>query len=232
MVRCGVLTGLVLLSLLSVAVSVDINIQTLKSIINHLQTNYGSGADQFAVAINVPAAKCAADAVPDQNFLPDDVSQTVKAAMNSVVKVYKGQQLIGAKPKPINQTTNNYHSEYLLLIKRNPPDPSPDDPLIKQLLDKDPNGCVVFYTYNSPCVQSCSTPGKPHSIIPAFNLFSQHHGPKAFVFHQVWAPDVNSQLWKANIKSMNNYLTVYRCNNAVCTRCVNNNGNVNDVCMH
>ncbi|XP_066503953.1 uncharacterized protein [Hoplias malabaricus] len=184
-VRCGVLTGLVLRSLLSVAVSVDINIQTLRRIFNHLQTN---SANQFAVAINVPAAKCAADARPDQNFVTDNL-QRVRAAMNSARKVYNGRQLIAAKPRPIPETTDKHHSEYLLLINSNLPNDPRNNPrsgrsLMGQLLNRERNGYVVFYTYNSPCLARCLSPETLQSIIPALNMFHQHRGPKAFVFHQ------------------------------------------------
>ncbi|XP_066530065.1 uncharacterized protein [Hoplias malabaricus] len=228
MVRCGVLTGLVLLSLLSVAISVDIG--NLPLIIRYLQNNYGSGDNQFAVAINVPAAKCAAGAVPDQNFLSGDVSQTVKNAMNSDARVYNGQQLIGARPKPIPGKSFYYHSEYLLLIRSNPPNISPDDPLMQKLLNKDPSGCVVFYTFNSPCVKTCSTPTGPHSIIPALDMFRNHNGPKAFVFNRVWRLDIIGDMWKDNIKLVNDRVLVHRCDNTGCIRCVDNNNVVDARC--
>ncbi|KAL6471944.1 hypothetical protein MHYP_G00205940 [Metynnis hypsauchen] len=231
MVCCGVLLGLVLFSLLSPAACAEIG--NLKEIINFLQTNYGAGGSQFAVAINVPAEKCSAGVKPDQNFLPDDDAQKAIDAMDGTAKVYKGQRLIGAKPKPIpNKQDVNYHSEYLLLIKSNPPATSPDDPLMKKLLRKDGNGCVVFYTYNSPCVNTCSTPNKRYSIIPALDMFRDHKGPKAFVFGQVWKYDVNKAQWEANMKEVNAKVPLYRCNNAGCALCVDNNDQINARCTY
>uniref|UniRef100_A0AAR2JKI3 Uncharacterized protein n=1 Tax=Pygocentrus nattereri TaxID=42514 RepID=A0AAR2JKI3_PYGNA len=189
---------------------------------------YGAGENQFAVAINVPAEKCSAGVTPDQNFLPDDGARKVIDAMDGTAKVYKGQRLIGAKPKPISNNPNiNYHSEYLLLIQSNPPATSPDDPLMMQLLNTNPDGCVVFYTYNSPCVKTCSTPNKRYSIIPALDMFTDHKGPKAFVFGQVWKHDVNKAQWETNMRAVNGKVPLYRCNNAGCTLCVDNNDKIN-----
>ena len=91
---------------------------------------------QFAVAINVPATACSTHERPDQSFLPDDSALKVKRAMNSPAGVYRGQQLMGAKQKPINGTSS-YHPEYPLLIQSNPPENASYDPLLKKLLDRD-----------------------------------------------------------------------------------------------
>ncbi|XP_017538034.1 uncharacterized protein LOC108411136 isoform X2 [Pygocentrus nattereri] len=230
MVRCGVLVGLVLLSMLSPGAWAQI--ANLPDIISFLQANYGGGG-QFAVAINVPASKCASGVKPDQNFLPNDGAQKAKGDMAGPSRVYIGQQLIGAKPKPMpNNPKINYHSEYLLLIQYDPPTISPDDPLMKRLLDSNPTGCAIFYTLNSPCVNTCSTPNKPYSIIPALNIFQNHKGPKSFVFGQVWKHDVNTTQWEANMKEVNARVPLYRCDNAGCTLCVNNNNVIAARCKY
>ncbi|XP_022526185.2 uncharacterized protein LOC111192659 [Astyanax mexicanus] len=218
---------LILLSLLSPVAWAQI--ENLKEIVNFLQTSYGDGG-QFAVAINVPAEKCSAGVHPDQNFLPNDNAQNAKASMNSPQRVYRGQELIGAKPKPIPNTISNYHSEYLLLILSDPPNQSPNDPLMQKLLNRDPNGCVIFYTFNSPCVRSCSTPTNRYSIIPALDGIKNHKGAKAFVFGQVWKHDENKAQWEMNMKEINIKVPLYRCDNAGCTRCVDNNNVVQAQC--
>uniref|UniRef100_A0A8B9HHT8 Uncharacterized protein n=1 Tax=Astyanax mexicanus TaxID=7994 RepID=A0A8B9HHT8_ASTMX len=160
----------------------------------------------------------------------ENVQGEAKASMNSPQRVYRGQELIGAKPKPIPNTISNYHSEYLLLILSNPPKESPDGPLMQKLLNSDPKGCVIFYTLNSPCVNSCSTPTAKYSIIPALDGIKKHKGPKAFVFGQVWKHDENKAQWEMNMKEINIKVPLYRCNNAGCTRCVDDNNVVQARC--
>ena len=153
---------------------------------------------------------CRAGVTADQirlGLLPNDPRQNVRNAMNGDDRVYRGEQLIGAKPKPIpGKPGSNYHSEYLLLIQSNPPNKSPDDPLIKQLTLNRMDNCLIFYTFNSPCSKTCSTPGKPYSIIPALDRwFRNYNGPKAFVFGQVWVDDLsgpNAAQWEKNIREV------------------------------
>ncbi|KAI4882399.1 hypothetical protein NFI96_008443 [Prochilodus magdalenae] len=185
----------------------------LPEVVRFLDTTYGDGSRQIALAMNVPKEKCSKGVVPDQNFLLDNDVNEVKAVMNGPARVYKGQQLIGAKPKPIGKKRSNYHSEYLLLINSNPSETSTDDHPMKELLDRDPDGCVVFYTFNSPCVKTCSTPNTNYSIIPALENFRNHTGPKAFVFGQAWKRDINTTQWEANIRAVNSRVPLYRCDN-------------------
>ncbi|XP_017537004.1 uncharacterized protein LOC108410437 [Pygocentrus nattereri] len=198
MVRSRVLVGLFLLSLLSPAVEAykrkkragDKAFQNLAQIIRFLNENY-LDHDQFAIAINIPAEKCSSHVKLDQNFLPGDSAWKVKRAMNSPAGVYGGWRLIGAKQKPIKETSS-YHPEYRLLIQSSPAGIASYDPLLKKLLDKDKHGCVVFYVHNSPCVDSCSTPEGAYSILPALDMLREHKGPKAFVFREVQIHDVAS----------------------------------------
>lgn len=184
---------------------------------------YG-GDYQYALGINVPPRYCEQDAPLDQNFLPrDNNAQGVKRAMAGTDKIYKGVQLIGARPKPIpHSQNNNYHSEYLLLINSMSSRLGPN-PLMETLLDSNPDGCAVFFTRNSPCVKTCSTPNGLYSIIPALRRqFQNHKGLKAFVFNRVWPRDENDPAWRNNIKTINDIIPVYRCDGH-CTLCVNNN---------
>ncbi|XP_036417904.1 uncharacterized protein LOC118801646 [Colossoma macropomum] len=268
MVCSRVLVGLFLLSLLSHAVEASKKqkspavkaLQNLSQIIRFLNENY-LVSDQFAVAINVPAEKCSTRIKPDQNVLPDDSAWKVKVAMASTAGVYRGQRIIGAKQKTINEASS-YHPEYLLLIQSNPPENASYDPLLKELLDKDKHGCVVFYTYNSPCVNTCSTPEGAYSILPALDMLRDHKGPKAFVFREVQIHNVGSvqkengkdlpfaqcfpsgnRLYVtlgyqeyfprriSNIRAVNSKVPLYRCDRARCQHCVHKNNEVDAKCM-
>uniref|UniRef100_A0A4W4DSD3 Uncharacterized protein n=1 Tax=Electrophorus electricus TaxID=8005 RepID=A0A4W4DSD3_ELEEL len=191
-------------------------------------TGYGSEGQQFAVAINVKAEQCSTNDL-DQNFLDQYPSDVVKNNLAGVNKVFIGDRLIAARPKPIPGSNNNYHSEYLLLI--NSTLPNQEVPPIWHLLNTDNNGCVVFYTYNSPCVKTCSTPNNCYSIIPALDMIKVHSGPKAFVFWQVWQHDNNSIKWKENIKSINDKVPLYHCDATQCTLCVNKNNRIEKKCV-
>ncbi|KAL6471926.1 hypothetical protein MHYP_G00205760 [Metynnis hypsauchen] len=273
MVCSRVLVGLVLLSVLSSAVKTlkmpiwpetdvherpaDKALQNLPQIISFLDRNYLDN-DQFTIAINIPAEKCSSHIKPVQNFLPDVAAWKVKHAMNSPARVYRGQRLIAAKQKTINETIS-YHPEYLLLIQSNPPENTFYDPLLKELLDSDKHGCVVFYTYKSPCVKSCSAPEGTYSILPALDMLSNHKGPKAFVFRKVWEPYVDPSqkkedvllvcfpsggggysMWgywqyfpqhEANIKAVNAKVPLYHCDKNRCYHCVYRNSEVVESCM-
>ncbi|KAL6471927.1 hypothetical protein MHYP_G00205770 [Metynnis hypsauchen] len=271
MVCSRVLVGLFLLSVLSSAVKtlkmpwrpemdvygrpVDKSLQNLPQIISCLDRNYLDD-DQFAIAINIPAEKCSTDIKPVHSVLTHH-ARRVKHAMNSTARFYRGRRLIGAKQKTINETSS-YHPEYLLLIQSNPPKNTFYDPLLKELMDRDKHGCVIFYTYNSPCVKSCSTPEGTYSILPALDMLSNHKGPKAFVFKNVWEPYVDPSqktenvlltcfpsgtgafvLWgyqeyfplhQANIKAVNAKVPLYRCNKDRCDYCMYRN-EVVESCM-
>ncbi|XP_060798187.1 uncharacterized protein LOC132900162 [Neoarius graeffei] len=220
MVCSGVL-GFILLFLLHPALGIG----NLQNIINKLHQRYGVN-NQYALGINVPDTYCNVVADPDQNFLSqDNDAQKVKNAMNGPNRIYKGHELIGARPKPIGNTGNNFHSEYLLLISSNEFHQS----LMQTLLNNLSTGCAVFFTLNSPCVRTCSTPNGPYSIIPALNMFNNHNGPKAFVFREIWHHDVGTTNWKDNILEVNQRIPLYRCTANGCVRCVNNNV-INDTC--
>ncbi|XP_072547473.1 uncharacterized protein [Salminus brasiliensis] len=154
MVCSGALTGLFLIFL--VCPNAEARIMNLQRITRFLQRNYSDGG-QVAVAINIPATMCSSQKALAQDFLQDDPAWRVKHAISGTSGIYRGHQLIAARSTPINGESR-YDPEYLLLIQANPPNNSTYDPPLKKLLDKDKSGCVVFYTFNSPCVNNCSTP--------------------------------------------------------------------------
>ncbi|KAK2831100.1 hypothetical protein Q7C36_016186 [Tachysurus vachellii] len=204
--------GFVLLFLLSTASGAEV--KNLKNLIDHLQNTYGVNG-QYALGINVLDTYCTSDDQLDQNFLSQDKAGQVHDGMNSEERIYNGEELVGAKPKPFGDKGFKKHSEYLLLRDS---DPSP----MQKLLNKRKNGCTVFFTLNSPCVDTCSTPTGPHSIISALNMFKNHKGPKAFVFKHIWHHDEGKTKWKNNILQIEKRIPVYRCDNSGCVHCVTN----------
>ncbi|KAK2831101.1 hypothetical protein Q7C36_016187 [Tachysurus vachellii] len=202
--------GFVLLFLLSTASGAEV--KNLKKIIDHLQKTYGV-KDQYALGINVLDKYCTSDDEPDKNFLSQDKAEQVENGMKCRNHIYNGKELVGARPK--QSEGYNIHSEYLLLRGS---DPSP----MQKLLNKRENGCTVFFTLNSPCVKTCSTPTGRHSIISALDMFKNHKGPKAFVFKHIWHNDEGKTEWKDNILEIEKRIPVYRCDNSGCVHCVTN----------
>lgn len=199
------------------------NINNLASIIQFLNTNYQVG--QYAAAINVPQEQCQGNFIPTtDNFLTNDPETNVKNAIRGDTSpVYKGTELVAAgvqkQPRPA-------HSEFLLL------DPVNNSPLT-YLLNKRKNGCVVFYTLNSPCMNTCLT-GK-YNIIPGVNKLKNYKGIKAFVFKNIWNHDQNKpEELKEKLKTIADRVPLYRCrNNNQCILCGEPNSNVeiNNACL-
>ncbi|XP_062408475.1 uncharacterized protein LOC134099575 [Sardina pilchardus] len=225
MVCAGVLRGLLLFSLFYSGLwgvegkTLDQN--TLPRAIKFLRQNYQSGsANQVAIAFNAPVDKCA-DYL-DNNFLHTYPGRTVRNALNSAQRLYVGQELIAAKPRPIPGIIppRNQHSEYVLLKL-----PTINTSPMKQLLNKDKTGCVVFYTYNSPCTSTCIRPGSCYNIIDALDMFKQHNGPKAFVFTEVWKHDCDKDI-STNLREVLKRVPLYRCrDNNNCVACTADNLN-------
>ncbi|KAL2081476.1 hypothetical protein ACEWY4_023329 [Coilia grayii] len=129
---------------------------TLAKIIQYIQnsyqppekTDYGGGF-QFAAMINVEQKYCSGPF--DNNFLDGENSATVKEQLNKV-SLYQGQKLVVAVPMNKGQGGKAVHSERVLLMCG---DNNQAVTPVKNLLNKIKDGCSVFYTYNSPCMQFC-----------------------------------------------------------------------------
>ena len=201
--------------------------------LTHLSTSFFSydQDNQYAIAINVPSNQCA-DYV-DNNFLTKYPENNVKNGMNSEDKLYTAAELIAARPKKKGKF--NIHSESILLRI---PDKQGVVPM-KHLLDKYSDGCVVFYTYNSPCVQTCTAPDGPHSILPARKeLFENYKGSKAFVFTDIFPYDKPKPELAEQLKLVDDRIPLYRCLKdeqtqkiAECFVCRGNNGNIVEKCL-
>ncbi|XP_066502326.1 uncharacterized protein [Hoplias malabaricus] len=254
MVCSAAVVGLFLFSL-NFFSSSGAEINNLPQIIKFLQENYGDG-EMFAVAINIPSRKCSSRGKLNQNILPKDPSWKVKHGLHGIEGVYSGQSLIGAKTKTMDSLP-----EYQLLIQSDQSENGTQYPRLKKLLDKNKNGCVVFYSFQSPCVSSCPSPRGRYSIMSALDLFQNHTGPKAFVFKQVYKHKVSSVqrqrplwhcyrhgpnryammsvwenyadqiAWQAGINQINARVPLFRCSAQKCIPCIYER-EVDGRCMH
>ncbi|XP_073674176.1 uncharacterized protein [Garra rufa] len=206
------LSGLLLLFLLpDWTESIDddtVDINTLGRIIDFFEHNYkridrDGHPRQYAVAINVPKHQCQPNFNPGyNNFLTQENAINVKNAITDETNaLYQGAELIAAGTRKMKGY--NRHSESLLL------NPAGNSPMTK-LLNKRKDGCSVFYTFQSPCVDSCLNAAKDHNILKALKNWKEHSGIKAFVFKNIWKQDPEKNL-QSEFKQIVAHVPLFRC---------------------
>ncbi|KAA0701735.1 hypothetical protein E1301_Tti021202 [Triplophysa tibetana] len=184
---------------------------------------------QYATAINVPKVQCQAGFNPSQkNFLTQEDAKNVRNVIgDESTALYQGQQLIAAgnknreHPKKKNEIVQ-IHSESLLL---NPPKNPPGNSPMTNLLNRNKQNCSVFYTLNSPCVDTCLNEKGPYSILKALDSWKKHSGIKAFVFKEFWKFDLEKDL-QSKFKLVASRVPLYRC--VTETKCYACKGEGND----
>ncbi len=165
---------------------------------------YRSSHGQYAVAINVPNDQCRPNFDPfKKNFLVKDQSDQVKP---NGTKVYRGHELITAGH------SNDEHSEDLLM---NPPNNSP----LTYLMNRRNDGCVVFYTLISPCINRCLNNSHNKNIIQGLNKLRAYQGIKAFVYTYIYTNDQNKTNLSEKLQMIADRVPLYRCNQKSCILC-------------
>ncbi|CAM4550352.1 unnamed protein product [Leuciscus chuanchicus] len=161
---------------------------------------------QYATAINVPKDQCQQN-FNLNSFLTQENASIVEEDINDDSKaLYQGSELIAAGTRKVvisKKKQYNIHSESLLL---NPADNSP----MSKLLNKRKDGCSVFYTFESPCVDTCLNPSSSHNIINALEKWKEHDGIKAFVFKNFWKFDTDKDL-ETKFKQIVAHVPLFRC---------------------
>ncbi|XP_016419901.1 uncharacterized protein LOC107749302 [Sinocyclocheilus rhinocerous] len=165
---------------------------SLGKITEFFRKNYETG--QYAVAINVPKEQCIT--FDELTFLKgeNDVRQSLQESLH----IYVGTELIAAG------VLGNKHSEDLLM---NPPNGSYLTQLLKK---KGLDGCVVFYTLNSPCIDNCLS-NNEDSILPGLAELKAHTGIKAFAFKHIYQWDQNKNNLPAELGKVAERVPLYRC---------------------
>ncbi|XP_016091766.1 uncharacterized protein [Sinocyclocheilus grahami] len=200
-----------------------VDIETLDKITKFFHQNYEIG--QYAVAINVPKTQCENGFIPSTfpDFLKEDKNVNVKNIIRADEgPVYEGKELIAAG---VQKTPNTAHSEFLLM---NPPDNSP----LTNLLNKRKDGCVVFYTLNSPCINTCLSGN--YKITGGLDKLKAYKGIKAFAFKNIWTQDQNRQdELREKLKVIASRIPLYRCKSKKCTLCgePGSNTEINTACL-
>nr|XP_055053377.1 uncharacterized protein LOC129438605 [Misgurnus anguillicaudatus] len=174
---------------------------------------------QYAIAIRLTKNQCT-----DEKF---SITSVFSKADAQIVKetIRNGQtcdvctspkNVIAARPQSEDP---NDHSEYRLLY---PVGKSPMDNLLKNV---DKNSCVVFYTYNSPCVKECINGQK--NILEGLSNWKKGGEGKvkinAFVFRNIWKKDLTNDLPK-EFQKIDVIVPLYQCPEAEQMNCFKSRG--------
>ncbi|KAL2096323.1 hypothetical protein ACEWY4_008471 [Coilia grayii] len=203
-----------------------LNEATLAQIIRYFKTEYQKKQDngkgvQFAAAINIAGRYCTAF---DNNFLDGEDSAKVKEAINNGVKLYTGEKLVAARPQFFKRLPSIHSERRLLMCVDNNTFVTP----MQNLLNNNQHGCVVFYTYNSPCLELClnQTEGVQSCILDSLSMLTNHRGLKAFVFSQVYRNDIGEEKrdkLAAGLRLVAKQVPLYKCSDDSCVKCLSGN---------
>ncbi|KAI4885145.1 hypothetical protein NFI96_028892, partial [Prochilodus magdalenae] len=189
---------------------------------------------QYAMAVRITQNQCIQGSnLQDLASLKKEVSDFKNTLTGR--NVFEGQMIIAARDK------NEKHSEYRLLLEG-------DGKVIKKLLqntaERNDEDCVIFYTYNSPCLDTCLNETadnvkrerdekrieqgkKPKEtyrcIYPALDIFTEVRGPKALVFTLLYGEDPNNPKLSECLGKITEKIPLYQCDNNRCRRCEQGN---------
>ncbi|XP_044147277.1 uncharacterized protein LOC122935579 [Bufo gargarizans] len=187
-------------------------------ITNYIEQNIFQGLqDQYAYFVKFTDEECNKD-LQTKDFdviLKDDKSTGIREKVVNK-EIYNGIRMVAASY--IKMKKYDIHSESRLL------NPDPEySPISKLLEGTSANDCVVFFSLNSPCVQTCTDPKGKYNIIDKLN---KHNLPtsRAFAYTKVFEKDKNKpedEVWK-NWGVLDGKMTLLRCSGNNCIKCFNN----------
>ncbi|KAK9961829.1 hypothetical protein ABG768_007229 [Culter alburnus] len=229
------LKGLVVLCLLHLCVQsiqADVNPAALAKMIQYFDDNVQPKTKpdvQYAIAITVPQAQCTQEGSDIQTVFSREDAQNVRNILNNGEKCVlctPSQNVIAARPtqKP------REHAEHFLLY------PIGNSPMDKLLALADQNSCIVFYSYNSPCVTRCIQ--SDDNILNGLENWKniRKEAMNVFVFEKIWQKDEWRKDMEKDLLKIHAQVPLYRCdiNNNVmeCQNCVEKNtGKVIPFCL-
>ncbi|XP_059362852.1 uncharacterized protein LOC132101688 [Carassius carassius] len=192
---------------------------------DNVQPETGQGTDaQYALSIYVPPAHCVDKRAKIENVFDKEDAALVKTLLNRGAKCElctEQQNVIASRPVRIDEKITE-HAEQVLLY---PVGHSLMDKLLKKARDQ---SCVVFYSYNSPCVKTClqSVDNILEGLRNWINTRKIEGQMNAFVFQEIWQKDKDKDL-QTEFRNIDAIVPLYRCmksSNAMeCRKCMNNN---------
>ncbi|XP_050960236.1 uncharacterized protein LOC127161534 [Labeo rohita] len=189
---------------------------------DNVQPKQGKKNFQYALAIAVHQDQCTNEKSDIQNEFNLVDAANVRNLLNGKIKCdlcTSSKNVIASRPVPISKTKDE-HAEHVLLY------PVGTSLMDKLLNEKSNADCVVFYSYNSPCVKTCLQ--SADSILEGLRNWMNIRKEKSnvFVFQDVWQNDRRSVL-EQEFKNINAIVPLYRCmrtnNEMKCQKCVENN---------
>ncbi|KAK9961820.1 hypothetical protein ABG768_007220 [Culter alburnus] len=225
--------GLIFLCLLHLCVQgiQGVNTAVLAKMIQYFydnvqpQTQKTQTDAQYALAIRVPLDQCKKEESDIQTVFSKDDAQKVKDKLGKGEKclLNEGEQCTSSSnviaTRPDLKTKE--HSEHILLY------PLSNSPMGRLLAKADKDSCVVFYSYNSPCVQTCIQ--SDDNILAGLSnwINIRKEGMNAFVFQEIWQKDSKKKDLQEEFLKINAVVPLYRCkkssNAMACRKCVENN---------
>ncbi|KAK7171474.1 hypothetical protein R3I93_003926 [Phoxinus phoxinus] len=242
MVRLRGLIFLCLLHLCVQGIQGDVNTAVLAKITQYFYDNVQPKTKrepitdaQYAIAIRVPLGQCTPKSFDIQTVFSKSDAANVQDKLNKAEKCLLNEgdectslgNVIATRP----DMKTKEHSEHILLY---PPTGETESPMDRLLAKAGQDTCVVFYSYNSPCVKTCIK-GENNILEGLSNWINKNKfGDNAFVFQEIW-PKENRKILKEEFPKINEKVPLYRCkrtNNVMeCQKCVDNNNNVDDFCL-
>ncbi|NP_001373174.1 uncharacterized protein LOC795315 isoform 1 precursor [Danio rerio] len=205
----------------------DVNPAALAKMIQYFDENVQPKTKpdvQYAIAIVVPQALCTDEQSDIQTVFSTEEAAHVKDLLTNgqtCVLCTNSQNVIAARPtqKP------KEHAEHILLY------PLSNSPMDKLLAKADPNSCVVFYSYNSPCVTKCiqSTDNILAGLANWKNI--RKDAMNVFVFGKIWQKDAWRKDMAKDLLMIYDQVPLYRCdssNGMQCKNCVEKNTKIVD----
>ncbi|KAI7814259.1 hypothetical protein IRJ41_011035 [Triplophysa rosa] len=135
---------------------------------------------QFAIALAVSESQCTDEHTDVRDVFSEADAKHVNGVIaggHTCVLCTPAENVIAARP----DGKTKEHSEHILLF---PPGNSPMDKLIKSK-----GSCIVFYSYNSPCVTKCIS--SKDNIVPGLSnwINLRKEETNVFVFETIWQKD-------------------------------------------
>ncbi|XP_059403025.1 uncharacterized protein LOC132134239 [Carassius carassius] len=217
--------GLIVLCLLQLCVQSiqdDVNPAALANMIQYFDKHVQPTTKpdvQFAIAIFVPKSQCR-DAQSDiRTVFSEQEANHVRTVLTNGQKCVlctNSQNVIAARPVQKPQE----HAEHILLY------PLGNSPMDKLLAKTDQNSCIVFYSYNSPCVTKCIQ--SADNILDGISNWKniRKDAMNVFVFEKIWQKDVWRKDMAKDLLLIHDKVPLFRCNNTngmECQNCVERN---------
>ncbi|KAM4042625.1 uncharacterized protein ACNLHF_013212 [Anomaloglossus baeobatrachus] len=189
---------------------------------HYIETNIFKGLqDQYAYFVKFNEDEC------NKGLQTQDIEKALIADVAAGIpdtvekkEIYQGDQMVAASY--VKEKNYDIHAESRLLNAL----PGSTESPISNLLNENPKaGCVVFYSLNSPCVQTCTDLKGKYNIIDKLNKVNlPEPNSRAFAYTKVFDKDKKrpeEDVW-INWKALDAKIKLLRCSGDECIQCLVN----------